>query len=94
MRNHNDSFVSEGILDDQLVGGGTGSTRIDGSHHSSMPAFENGKDATIHFYVYYGTPFEIIETLERSGERLIRTERIKGIDGKEHLWTVELPVSE
>lgn len=75
------------------VGSGSGSTRIDGTHHSSMVAFEDGKDATVHFYIYQGTPFEVIETLEVSGDRLIRSERIKGIDGKEHLVTVELPVS-
>lgn len=75
------------------IGSGAGSTRIDGTHHSSMVAFENGEDATIHFYVCCGTPFEVIETLKMSGERLIRTERIKGIDQKEHLLTVELPVS-
>ena len=72
-----------------------GQTFADGNHHSSMIAFEDGKDATYHLYVYRGTVFEIIETIETSedGQRLIRRERIKGVDGNEHVLTAELPVS-
>jgi hypothetical protein len=29
-------------------------TGADGNHHSFMIAFEDGKDATVHFYVYRG----------------------------------------
>jgi hypothetical protein len=38
--------------------------------------------------------FEIIETIEISedGQRLIRRERIKGIDGTEQILMAELPV--
>jgi hypothetical protein len=77
------------------VGSGGGMTFVDGTHHSSMIAFEEGKEVTIHFYVYRGTPFEIIETMEMSedGQRLIRRERLKGNDGSEQLLTAELPVS-
>ena len=77
------------------IGSGGGGTFADGNHHSSMTAFEDGKDATYHLYVYRGTVFEIIETIEASedGRRLIRTERIKGVDGNEHVLTAELPVS-
>jgi hypothetical protein len=60
-----------------------------------MVAFEDGKDATYHLYVYHGTVFEIIETIEVSedDQRLIRRERIKGIDGTEQILTAVLPVS-
>ncbi len=77
------------------IGSGGGQTFADGNHHSSMIAFEDGKNATYHLYIYRGTAFEIIETIETSedGHRLIRTERIKGVDGNEHVLTAELPVS-
>lgn len=77
------------------TGSGGGQTFADGNHHSSMIAFDNGKEATYHLYIYRGTVFEIIETIEVSedGHRLIRRERIKGIDGNEHVLTAELPVS-
>lgn len=75
------------------IGSGSSSTHIDGTHHTSMPAFENGKDARVHVYIHQGIPFEIIETIEISGERLIRTERITGLDEKEHVLTVELPIA-
>ena len=77
------------------MGSGGGQTFTDGNHHSSMIAFEDGKDATYHLYMYRGTVFEIIKTIEASedGHRLIRRERIKGIDGHEHVLTAELPVS-
>jgi hypothetical protein len=76
-------------------GSGGGHTFADGNHHSSMVAFEDGKDATYHLYIYRGTMFEIIETIELSedGQRLIRRERIKGIDGIERVLTAELPIS-
>lgn len=76
------------------LGGGGGHTFADGNHHSSMIAFEDGKDATYHLYMYRGTVFEIIETIEISedGQRLIRRERIKGIDGTEQILMAELPV--
>jgi hypothetical protein len=56
------------------IGSGVGQSFPDGNHHSSMIAFEDGKDATYHLYVYRGTMFEIIETIEFSedGQRLIR----------------------
>jgi hypothetical protein len=77
------------------IGTGGGHTFADGIHHSSMIAFEDGKDATYHLYMYRGTVFEIIETIEISedGQRLIRRERITGIDGTEQILTAELPVS-
>jgi hypothetical protein len=77
------------------VGVAGGHTFADGNHHSSMVAFEDGKDATYHLYMYRGTMFEIIEAIELSedGQRLIRRERIKGIDGIERVLTAELPVS-
>lgn len=77
------------------MGSGGGQTFADGNHHSSVIAFEDGKDATYHLYMCRGTVFEIIETIEASedGHRLIRRERIKGIDGNEHVLTAELPVS-
>jgi hypothetical protein len=77
------------------IGSGTGSTLFDGNHHSSMAAFEDGRDATYHLHMYRGTVFEIIETIETSedGQRIIRRERIKGPDGLEHILTAELPVS-
>jgi hypothetical protein len=77
------------------IGGGGGHTFADFNHHSSMVAFEDGKDATYHLYVYHGTVFEIIETIEVSedDQRLIRRERIKGIDGTEQILTAMLPVS-
>lgn len=77
------------------LGSGGGMTQVDGTHHSSMMAFEDGKDATAHFYLYRGTPFQIIETIEISDDqqRLIRRERITSHDGAEQVLTVELPVS-
>lgn len=77
------------------VGSGAGMTQVDGSHHSSMVAFDDGKDATVHFYIYRGTPFQITETIEMSEdqERLIRCERITSHDGAEQVLTVELPIS-
>jgi hypothetical protein len=77
------------------TGNGGGHTFADGNHHSSMVAFEDGKDATYNLHVYRGTVFEVIETIEASedGHRLIRRERIKGIDGNENVLTAELPVS-
>jgi hypothetical protein len=85
--------TGRGFISD--VGSGGGRTLADGNHHSSMIAFEDGKDATYHLYMYRGTVFEIIETIEASedGQRLIRRERIKGIDGNEHVLTAELPVA-
>lgn len=75
-------------------GSGGGMTHVDGSHHSSMAAFEDGKDATVHLYVYRGTPFEIVETVEFSndGNRLIRREIIRAADGSEQVLVAELPV--
>jgi len=72
--------------------GGGGETRFDGTHHSSMSAFEDGKDATFHVYIYRGAKFEIIETLEESndGRRIIRRERITGPDGNEQTLTAEM----
>jgi hypothetical protein len=60
-----------------------------------MATFEDGKDATYHWYMYRGTVFEIISTIETSedGQRLVRRERIKGSDGVERIVTAELPVS-
>lgn len=77
------------------VGSGGGQTFADGSHHSSMVAFMDGKDATYHLYMFRGTFFEIIETIELSEDRhrIIRTERIKGVDGNEQVLTAELPAS-
>jgi hypothetical protein len=74
---------------------GGGQTFADGSHHSSMIAFMDGKDATYHLYMYRGTVFEIIETIELSedGHRVIRSERIKGADGNEQVLKAELPTS-
>jgi hypothetical protein len=76
------------------VGSGGGKTHVDGSHHSSMIAFEDGKEATVHVYVYRGTPFEILETMETSadGQRLIRRERVRASDGTEQVLTAEIPV--
>ena len=76
------------------IGSGGGSTRVDGDHHSSMIAFEDGKDATVHFYVYRGTPFEIPESIEVSddGRSLIRRERITAGDGTEQTLTAALPI--
>jgi hypothetical protein len=76
------------------IGSGGGMTHVDGSHHSSMIAFEDGKEVTVHIYVYRGTQFEIVETVETSadGQRLIRRERIKGSDGSEQVLTAEIPV--
>ena len=77
------------------IGSGGSMTFTDGTHHSSMIAFEDGKEATVHFYVYRGIPFEITETLEisKDGKRLIRRERITANDGTEQLLTAELPAS-
>ena len=59
-----------------------------------MIAFEDDKDATVHFYVHRGTPFEITETIEvpDDGQRLIRRERITASDASEQTLTAELPV--
>jgi hypothetical protein len=59
-----------------------------------MAAFANGKAATYHLYVFRGHTFEILETIEISadGERIIRAERITGLDGHERVLTVDLPV--
>jgi len=75
------------------VGSGGGHTFADGNHHSSMAAFDDGKEATYHLYVFRGHVFEIVETIEVSpdGERLIRRERITGADGRERILTAELP---
>jgi len=77
------------------IGSGGGHTFADGTHHSTMMAFEDGREATYHLYMFRGTIFEIIETIEISqdGQRLIRRERIKGTDGIERILTAELPVS-
>ena len=77
------------------IGSGGGMTLADGTHHSSMLAFEDGKETTVHFYVYRGTPFEIIETMEISndGKSLIRRERIKASEGAEQVLSAEIPVS-
>jgi hypothetical protein len=58
-----------------------------------MVAFEDGKEATYHLYVFRGHIFEVVETIEISveGERLIRRERIKGANGNERILTTELP---
>ena len=76
------------------IGSGGDTTNLDGSYHSSMMAFENGKDATFHLYIYRGTPFEVIETMEISddGQRLIRRERITASDGAEQILSAELPI--
>jgi hypothetical protein len=75
------------------VGSGGGTTAVDGTHHTSMAAFADGRDATYHLYLFRGCAFEILETVEVSenGERIIRRERITGADGHEHVLTVELP---
>ena len=75
------------------VGSGGGHTFADGNHHSSMVAFEDGKEATYHLYLFRGHMFEVVETIEISadGERLIRHERITGVDGSERTLTAELP---
>ena len=75
------------------AGSGGGMTFVDGTHHSSMVAFEDGREATVHFYLYRGIPFEITETIEISedGKWLIRRERITANDGTEQLLTAELP---
>ena len=75
------------------IGSGGDTTNLDGSHHSSMMAFEYGKDATFHLYIYRGTPFEVVETMEISddGQRLIRRERITASDGTEQILSAELP---
>lgn len=77
------------------VGTGGGHTFADGNHHSSMAAFEDGKEATYHLYTFRGHIFEVVETVEISadGEHLIRRERITGADGNERVLTVELPTS-
>jgi len=76
------------------IGSGAGITYADGSHHSSMVGFEDGKEATVHLYVYRGIQFEITETFEFSGDgrRLIRRERIVANDGTEQMLMAELPV--
>jgi hypothetical protein len=75
------------------VGSGGGHAFADGNHHSSMVAFEDGKEATCHVYMFRGHVFEVVETIEISadGERLIRRERITGADGNERILTAELP---
>jgi hypothetical protein len=77
-----------------FAGGGGGHTFVDGSHHSSMPAFIDGKEATYHLYLHRGVIFEVIETIEiaEDSQRLIRRERIRGTDGNEQNLTAELPV--
>lgn len=74
------------------IGSGGGTTDVVGNHHSSMVAFENGKDATYHLYIYNGTKFEILETIEESadGRWLIRQERVVGPDGSEQTLTAEI----
>ena len=91
LREHSER-TGQGVV--SAIGSGGGSTLVDGDHHSSMVAFEDGKDATVHFYVYRGTPFEITETIEVSddGRSLIRRERITASDGTEQTLTVALPV--
>jgi hypothetical protein len=76
------------------AGSGGGSTFADGNHHSSMVAFEDGKEATYHLYVFRGHTFEVVETIEISanGDRLIRRERITGANGNERILTAELPI--
>ena len=75
LREHSEKTGQGFVL---AIGSGGGMTLVDGDHHSSMIAFEDGNDATVHFYVYRGTPFEITETIEVSddGRSLIRRERI------------------
>jgi hypothetical protein len=74
------------------IGSGGGTTDVVGNHHSSMVAFEDGKDATYHLYIYDGTQFEILETMEESSDSrwLIRRERIMGPDGNEQTLTAEI----
>jgi hypothetical protein len=76
------------------VGGGGGHTFADGSHHTSMAVFVDGKTATYHLYIHRGVIFEVIETITISddGQRIIRGERIRGADGSEQNLTAELPV--
>jgi hypothetical protein len=70
-----------------------GHTFADGRHHSSMAAFEDGKEATYHLYIFRGHAFEVVETIEISpdGEHLIRRERITGADGSERMLMAEWP---
>lgn len=72
------------------VGSGGGSTNVIGNHHSSMVAFEDGKDATYHLYIYNGTKFEIIETLEDDGQRIMRGEKVIGPAGTEQVLMAEI----
>jgi len=74
------------------IGSGRGHTFPNGNHHSSMVAFEDGKEATYHLYMFRGHTFEVVETIEMSadGEHLIRRERITGADGNDHILTAEL----
>ena len=92
LREHSER-TGQGFI--SAIGSGGGRTGADGNHHSSMIAFEDGKNATVHFYVYRGTPFEVIETIEVSddGQRLIRRERITAADGTEQTLSAVLPVS-
>jgi hypothetical protein len=77
------------------LGSGGGSTAVDGTHHSSMVAFVNGKDARYHIYVFRGHIFEILETIELSddGRHILRREIITGPDGIEHTVTTEIPTA-
>ncbi len=75
------------------IGSGAGMTFFDGDHHSSMAAFEDGKDVTYHLFIFRGHKFEIIERYEMTpdGKRVVRQERIKGGNGEEQTVTVEIP---
>lgn len=75
------------------VGSGAGGSAVDGTHHSSMVAFVNGKDATYHIYIFRGYRFEILETIELSsdGSYILRRETITGADGVEHKLVAEIP---
>ena len=77
------------------VGSDIGGTSADGNYRCSMAAFEDGKEATYHLYVFRGHMFEVVETIEISAdsEHLVRRERITGVDGKERLLIAELPAS-
>lgn len=77
------------------IGSGTGMTEVTGDHHSTMIAYEDGRDATFHLYVYRGNTFEIIETVEISGDgqKIIRRERFTAPDGTEQTLVAELPIA-